>query len=375
MAIDAGRRTAWIGGGSVTILAAGFLAAWSLVLVRLGPADARAYLVIRGLVALAAALLPISASRWVQAYPALVPGFAKRVAVMIELAIAAATTIALVATASWWSRRAGIAAPAPWLIAAASLHHAASRLNRAIVKLGVAPEGTLYAALAMLGQLATSPLAALLHGSLAFVIGGAGVASVALAGLALRVPPRATGEVSPARALIDLPAWLNDLSQALPRNVIALVVAGVMLVPYESAALLSWLLFTPFMLAALPASGGAAPKLARGVVLAAIYWALVTYAGAPLYQTVFPGWFGGAPLMRCCAWTAVALVPLSYNWPRKGEPDWRTVVMSLAGIAALIVLVPARGVRGVINANVIRLTVAATLGIADPTRREEQLLG
>jgi hypothetical protein len=97
--------------------------------------------------------------------------------------------------------------------------------------------------------------------------------------------------------------------------------------------------------------------------------------GPWLYHAVFPGWFGGASLMRCFAWSAIALVPLSYNRKRKGEPDWRTVVTSLASIVATVVLVPVRGMIGVVNAQVIRLTVAAVLGIADPTRREESLLG
>ena len=48
---------------------------------------------------------------------------------------------------------------------------------------------------------------------------------------------------------------------------------------------------------------------------------------------------------------------------------------SLATIAAMIVLVPARGVVGVVNAHVLRLAIAAVLGIADPTRREDTLLG
>lgn len=373
--MSASDRATWIGGLSVTMLGAVFLAAWSLVLVRLGPAEARSYLVIRGLVALGAAAVPISSVRWIQAHPAAVPDFAKRVAISLELMIAAGLTIALVATAGWWGRRAGIEVPAPWLVAAACLHHAAARVNRAVVKLGVEPAGAFVAALAMLGQLAAVPLAALIHGNVGFVIGASAAASIAIAGVALRVPPRTGGEAVRPRPLVHVPAWLGEVAQPLPRIVIALGVAGAMVVPYESAGLLCWLVFVPFMLAALPSVTGKAPRLVRGVLLAGACFGVLSSVGPGLYRAVFPAWFGGAPLMRCFAWSAAALVPLSYYKKRKGDPDWRTAVTSLASIVATIFLVPARGVAGVINAQVIRLTVAAVLGIADPTRREESLLG
>jgi len=375
MAMSASGRTSWISGASVTVLGAVFLAAWSLVLVRLGPAGARSYLVLRGLVALGAAVIPISSVRWIQAHPAVAPGFAKRVAIGLELSIAAAMTIALVATSSWWARRAGIEAPAPWLIAACSLHHGAARLDRAVIKLGVEPAGALVASLAMLAQLAATPLAALLHGSIGFVIGASSVASMALAAVALRLPPRVGGEVSLPRPLVHLPSWLGEISHALPRIVVALAVAGAMVVPYESAALLVWIVFLPFMLGALPQVTGLAPRLARGILLATMCYGAIATFGPGLYRAVFPGWFGGASLMRCFAWSAVALVPLSYYKKRKGEPDWRTAVTALASIVATIVLVPVRGVVGVVNAQVIKLMVASILGIADPTRREESLLG
>jgi hypothetical protein len=268
-----------------------------------------------------------------------------------------------------------MAVPAPWLIAAASLHHGAARVNRAVVKLGVEPAGAFVAALAMLAQLAATPLAALIHGSVAFVIVASASASIALAGLALRVPARAGAEVSLPKPLVHLPSWLGEIAQPLPRIVIAVGLAGAMVVPYESAGLLCWLVFLPFMLAALPSVTGLAPRLVRGVLLASACYGALSSLGPGLYRAVFPDWFGGASLMHCFAWSAVALVPLSYYKKRKGEPDWRTAVTSLASIVATIFLVPVRGVIGVINAQVIRLTVSAVLGIADPTRREESLLG
>lgn len=368
-------RDAWFGGLALLVLGTMFVVGWSLILWRLGPADARAYLVLRGLVAAAGAVVPVSSVRWVQAYPALIPGFAKRTAIAIELCLAAAMTASLVATERWWASRAGITAPAPWVIAAAALHQGAMRVNRAVIKLGIEPVQALYTSLGSIAQLSASLLFALAYGHLAFVVVGASLASVAIAGASLRVPPRASDATTLPRPLLSFPAWLADVSQAVPRLVVALGIAGIMVVPYESAGMLAWLLFTPFMTLGLPTVTGVTPKVARGVLLALACYAAIAALGPSLYRALFPGWFGGASLVPRFAPYAFALVPLSYLRKRKGEPDWRTSVAAAAGLAALVVLTRMRGIVGVIQASAVKLTVGAALGIADPTRREDQLLG
>ena len=368
-------REAWIGGLALLVLGTLFVCGWSLILWRLGPADARAYLVLRGLVAAGGALIPVTSVRWVQAHPALKPAFAKRMAIAIELCIAAALTVALVVTARWWASRAGIAAPAPWVIAAAALHQAAMRVNRAVIKLGVEPVQAIYTSLGSIAQLSAAMLFALAYGHLGFVIGGAALASAGITAFSLRVPPRPADATTLPRPLLSFPAWLADVSHAVPRLVVAVGIAGIMVVPYESAGMLAWLLFIPFMTLGLPDVSGLTPKLTRGALLAGACYATIAFVGPALYRALFPGWFGGAPLVRCFAPYAFALVPLSYYRNRKGEPDWRTSLAAAAGLAALAVLVPLRGIVGVIQASAVKLGVGAALGIADPTRREDQLLG
>ncbi|HSN30393.1 MAG TPA: hypothetical protein VLT45_29090 [Kofleriaceae bacterium] len=368
-------RDAWIGGLALLVLGTMFVVGWSLILWRLGPGDARAYLVLRGLVTAAGALVPVSSVRWVQAHPALIPSFAKRMAIAIELCLAAAMTATLVATEQWWASRAGIVAPAPWVIAAAALHQAAMRVNRAVIKLGVEPVQALYTSLGSVAQLSASMLFALAYGHLGFVVIGASLASIAITAVALRVPPRSSDAPSLPRPLLSFPAWLADVSQAVPRLVVALGVAGIMVVPYESAGMLAWLLFTPFLTLGLPNLTGTMPKLTRGVLLAGACYATIAVVGPLLYRALFPRWFGGAMLVPYFAPYAFALVPLSYLRKRKGEPDWRTSIAAAAGLAALAVLTRTRGIVGVIQASAVKLTVGAALGIADPTRREEQLLG
>ncbi len=368
-------RDAYIGGLAVFVLGALFLVGWSLILWRLGPADARAYLVLRGLVSLGCALVPVSSARWVQAHPALIPSFAKRMVVAIELCLAAALTSALVVTSHWWASRAGIAAPAPWVIAAAALHQGAIRTNLAVIKLGVEPVQALVTSLGSILQLSVSLLFALAYGHLGFVVAGASLASLAVTAAVLRVPPRASDATTLPRPLFSFPAWLASIAQAAPRVVVALGVAGVMVVPYESAGMLAWLLVMPFLTLGLPTLTGTMPKLTRGVLLAGACYATIAVLGPSLYRALFPSWFGGAALVPCFAPYAFALVPLSYLRKRKGEPDWRTSVAAAAGLAALAVLTRMRGIVGVIQASAVKLTVGAVLGIADPTRREEQLLG
>ncbi|MBV8763181.1 MAG: hypothetical protein JO257_38210 [Deltaproteobacteria bacterium] len=368
-------REAFIGGLALFILGTAFLVGWSLILRRLGPADARAYLVLRGLVNLAGALVPVTSVRWVQAHPALVASFAKRMAIAIELCIAAAMTVLLVATSRWWAARAGIAAPAPWVIAAAALHQGAMRVNRAIIKLGVLPVQAVVTSLGSVAQLSASLLFALAYGHLGFVVIGAALASMAITAVALRVPPRPADATTLPRPLVSFPAWIADVSQAVPRVAVAIGIAGVMLLPYESAGMLAWLLFMPFMAMALPDVTGVAPKLTRGVLLAAGCFFAISFAGPSIYALIFPRWFGGAALVRSFAPYAFALIPLSHLRKRKGEPDWRTSVAAATALLALAVLVPQHGVVGVIEAGALKLFVGAVLGIADPTRREEQLLG
>lgn len=368
-------REAWIGGLALLVLGTLFVCGWSLILWRLGPADARAYLVLRGLVAAGGALVPVTSVRWVQAHPALISAFAKRMAIAIELCIAAVMTAALVATARWWASRAGIEAPAPWVIAAAALHQAAMRVNRAVIKLGVEPVQAIYTSLGSIAQLSASMLFALAYGHLAFVVGGAALASAAITAISLRVPPRPADAATLPRPLLSFPAWLADVSQAVPRLVVAVGIAGAMIVPYESAGMLAWLVFIPFMTLGLPDLTGLTPKLTRGALLAGACYATMAFVGPTLYRALFPSWFGGAGLVRCYAPFAFALVPLSYYRKRKGEPDWRTSVAATAGLVALTLLAPLRGIVGVIQASAIKLAVGAALGIADPTRREEQLLG
>jgi hypothetical protein len=368
-------RDAWIGGLALLVLGTIFVIGWSLILWRLGPRDARAYLVLRGLVAGAGAVIPVSSVRWVQAHPSLVPAFAKRMAIAIELCLAAAITAALVVTARWWSARAGIAAPAPWVVAAAALHQAAMRVNRAVVKLGIEPVQAVYTSLGSVAQLSASMLFALVYGHFGFVVVGAALASIAIAILSLRVPPRPADAPLRPRPPLSFPAWLADVSLAAPRLAVALAVGGGMVVPFESAGMLAWLLFAPFMMVALPGVTGTLPKLTRGVLLAVACYVTLVVVGPPVYRALFPDWFGGAALVRRFAPYALSLVPLSYCRKRKGDPDWRTSAAAAAGLVALALLTPLRGITGVIEASVVKLTVGATLGIADPTRRDEQLLG
>lgn len=368
-------REAWIGGAALLVLGTLFLIGWSLILWRLGPSDARAYLVLRGLVAAAGALVPVTSVRWVQAHPALIPAFAKRTAIAIELCIAAAMTTALVVTSHWWASRAGIAAPAPWVIAAAALHQGAMRVNRAMIKLGVEPVQAVYTSLGSIAQLSASMLFALAYGHLGFVVVGAALTSVAITAMSLRVPPRPADATTLPRPLLSFPAWLADVAQAVPRLVVAVGIAGAVIVPYESAGMLAWLVFMPFMTLGLPDLTGLTPKVTRGVLLAGACYVTIAFVGPAMYRALFPGWFGGASLVRCFAPYAFALVPLSYYRKRKGDPDWRTSVTAAAGLVALAVLVPLRGTVGVIQASAVKLGVGAVLGIADPTRREEQLLG
>jgi hypothetical protein len=261
------------------------------------------------------------------------------------------------------------------VIAAAALHQGAMRVNRAVIKLGIEPVQAVYTSLGSVAQLSASMLFALAYGHLAFVVVGAALASVAITGVSLRVPPRPANAATLPRPLLSFPGWLADVSQAAPRLVVAVGIAGIMVVPYESAGMLAWLLFIPFMTLGLPDVTGLTPKLTRGVLLAGACYGTIAFAGPAVYRALFPGWFGGASLVRCFAPFAFALVPLSYYRKRKGEPDWRTSVAALAGLAALAVLVPLRGTMGVIQASAVKLAVGAVLGIADPTRREEQLLG
>jgi hypothetical protein len=249
------------------------------------------------------------------------------------------------------------------------------RVNRAVIKLGIEPVQAVYTSLGSVAQLSASMLFALAYGHLGFVVIGAALASTAITAISLRVPPRAADATTLPRPLLSFPAWLADVSQAAPRLVVALGVAGIMVVPYESAGMLAWLVFTPFMMLALPDVTGLAPKLTRGLLLAGACYLTLAVVGPSLYRALFPGWFGGASLVRCFAPYAFALVPLSYLRKRKGEPDWRTSVAAAAGIAALALLTPLRGIVGVIQASALKLTIGAVLGIADPTRREEQLLG
>ena len=123
------------------------------------------YLVIRGLVALGAAVLPTSSVRWIQAHPG---GRARLREACRDRPRAddrgdgddrAGRDL------GWWARRRDRGARAV-ADRGRSVHHVAARLNRAVIKLGVEPAGALVAALAMLAQLAATPLAALLHGSL-----------------------------------------------------------------------------------------------------------------------------------------------------------------------------------------------------------------